>query len=46
MVNGARIACIGPKTAATATDAGLRVDIVAGEHTISGLVTAIEKYFT
>lgn len=46
VINGARIACIGPKTAATATDAGLRVDIVAGEHTIPGLVTAIEKYFT
>ena len=39
------IACIGPKTAETATSAGLKVHIVASEHTIPGLVAAIEKYF-
>jgi uroporphyrinogen-III synthase len=44
-IHNAKIACIGPKTAETATKAGLRVDIVAGEHTIPGLVAAIEEYF-
>ncbi|MBI2859935.1 MAG: uroporphyrinogen-III C-methyltransferase [Chloroflexi bacterium] len=43
--NGARIACIGPKTAETAVAAGLKVDVVAGEHTIPGLVVALERYF-
>ena len=40
-----RIACIGPKTAGAASRAGLRVDIAAREHTIPGLVAAIEAYF-
>jgi uroporphyrinogen III methyltransferase/synthase len=44
-LNSAKVACIGPKTADTAARAGLRVDIVAGEHTIPGLVTAIEEHF-
>ena len=35
------IACIGPVTAATAKELGLRVDVVASEHTIPGLVDAI-----
>lgn len=40
--NSAKVACIGPVTAATATQAGLKVDIMAKEHTIPGLVKAIE----
>jgi len=44
-VNSAEVACIGPKTAKTATKVGLRVDIVAKEQTIPGLVTAMEEYF-
>ncbi len=44
-INKAKVACIGPKTADTAANAGLRVDIVASEHTIPGLVAAIEQYF-
>ena len=36
-----KVACIGPVTAATATAAGLRVDVVAAEHSIDGLVTAL-----
>ena len=44
-VNGARVACIGPKTAETASKFGLSVDIMAKEQTIPGLVTAIEGYF-
>ncbi len=41
----AKVACIGPKTADTAAKAGIKVDIVAREHTIPGLVAAIEEYF-
>jgi uroporphyrinogen-III synthase len=35
------VVCIGPVTAATAREAGLTVDVVAGEHTINGLVEAL-----
>ena len=44
-LDGAKVACIGPKTADTAVRSGLKVDIVADEHTIPGLVAAIEEYF-
>lgn len=39
------IACIGPATAATARESGLTVDIVAGEHTVAGLVSSLEDYY-
>jgi uroporphyrinogen III methyltransferase/synthase len=45
VVNGTRIACIGPKTAETAANAGLKVDILARQQTIPGLVAAMEEYF-
>ena len=35
------VACIGPITAQTARDLGLRVDVVAETYTIEGLVTAL-----
>ncbi|MDD4168718.1 MAG: uroporphyrinogen-III C-methyltransferase [Desulfotomaculaceae bacterium] len=35
------VACIGPVTAATARELGVKVDVVATEYTIDGLVTAI-----
>ncbi len=35
------VACIGPVTARTAQELGLRVDVVARQHTIAGLVEAI-----
>jgi uroporphyrinogen III methyltransferase/synthase len=35
------VACIGPVTAATARDAGIRVDVVADAFTIDGLVRAL-----
>ena len=35
------VACIGPVTADTARTAGLRVDVVASEHTLAGLVDAL-----
>jgi uroporphyrinogen-III synthase len=40
-LNDTTIACIGPVTAATAAELGLKVDIAAEEHTIAGLVAAI-----
>jgi uroporphyrinogen III methyltransferase / synthase len=42
----AKIACIGPKTAATAGKAGLTVDIIAEEQTMAGLARAIEDHIT
>lgn len=41
---GCRTASIGPITAATLREHGLEVDIEAEEHTIPGLISAIEKY--
>jgi uroporphyrinogen-III synthase len=41
----ATIACIGPITATTARELGLKVDIVASEHTVPGLVRALEAHF-
>ena len=45
VLHKALIACIGPETASAATKAGLRVDIVARNHTVPGLVEAMEQYF-
>lgn len=42
---GTRVACIGPKTAATARENGLPVHILAREHTATGLVRAIVEYY-
>jgi uroporphyrinogen III methyltransferase/synthase len=39
------IACIGPVTAATCRELGLRVDLEASEHTVEGLVDALTKHF-
>jgi uroporphyrinogen III methyltransferase / synthase len=44
-VGQTKIACIGPVTAAAATRAGLNVDILAQEQTISGLVEAIAQHY-
>ena len=35
------VAAIGPITAQTARDAGIRVDVVAGEFTVDGLLRAL-----
>jgi uroporphyrinogen III methyltransferase/synthase len=40
------VACIGPVTADTARAHGLTVDVVAAEHTIPGLVTALVEHFS
>jgi uroporphyrinogen III methyltransferase/synthase len=42
---GIKIASIGPITSTTLKNHGLRVDIEAREHSIPGLVDAIEKHF-
>jgi uroporphyrinogen III methyltransferase/synthase len=39
------IACIGPITATTARELGLRVDVVAHEHTVEGLVDALVEHY-
>ncbi|MGQ9455301.1 MAG: uroporphyrinogen-III C-methyltransferase [Armatimonadota bacterium] len=41
MPESVKVACVGPITAQTAQEVGLRVDIVAEEYTIEGLVSAI-----
>ena len=41
----ATIACIGPITAERAAEVGLSADIVATEHTIAGLIEAVESHF-
>ncbi len=38
------VACIGPITAKTARELGLRVDVEAAEHTIPGLVRAMREH--
>lgn len=40
------IACIGPVTAKTAEKAGLKVDVMAEEYTVNGLITAMEMRFS
>ena len=40
------IACIGPVTAATARELGLRVDLEAEVHTVEGLVSALTAHFS
>ena len=45
VIKQARLACIGPNTTEALADKGLKADIVAREHTMAGLVDAIELYF-
>jgi uroporphyrinogen III methyltransferase/synthase len=40
----ATIACIGPTTAATARELGLAPDVVATEHSVPGMVTALRAH--
>ena len=40
------IACIGPTTAATAKEFGLKVDLVAAEHNVEGLAESLVQYLT
>jgi len=45
-LKGPLIACIGPVTARTAREAGLEVGVEAKEHTIPGLVRALQDHFS
>jgi uroporphyrinogen III methyltransferase/synthase len=45
LVAKAKVACIGPVTAATCLDKGIKPDIVAEEFTIAGLVEAIGRLY-
>ncbi|MEK7756807.1 MAG: uroporphyrinogen-III synthase, partial [Planctomycetota bacterium] len=42
----AAIACIGPTTASAVRSAGLRVDVMAEEHSMSGIVAALERHYS
>jgi uroporphyrinogen-III synthase len=44
LLNAGLVACIGPVTAATAREHGLRVDVVATDHSIPGLIAAIRQH--
>lgn len=46
LLDSALIACIGPVTAATAQELGLRVDLTAAEPTVESLVAALVHHFT
>lgn len=46
ILNGVKIAAIGPITAKTVTDNGLDVDIQPEKHTIPELISAIVKYYS
>lgn len=45
LLAGAAIACIGPVTGAAARARGLTVDVEPTEHTVPGLVDALERWF-
>ena len=45
ILNSSLIACIGPTTAATAKELGLKVDLVAKKHNVEGLVEALAQYY-
>ena len=44
-LTGAVVACIGPKTAHVARNAGLTVDVMPAEHTLEALVAALDTHF-
>ena len=44
-LEGVKIACIGPVTAEAAGEVGLKVDVLARESTVAGLVDALKSYY-
>ena len=44
MMEGSTVACIGPITAQTVEEQGLRVGVVASQNTIPALVESIVQY--
>ncbi|HJX34686.1 MAG TPA: uroporphyrinogen-III synthase, partial [Desulfatiglandales bacterium] len=45
-MEGIDVACIGPVTAKTAKEKGLKVSITAQEYTIEALTSAIVEYYS
>ncbi len=45
LLSNTAIAAIGPITADTASEMGLKADVIADQYTIDGLCKAIEKYY-
>ena len=45
LLSGVTLACIGPVTAKTARNLGLRVDVIAKRFTVEGLVQGLERHF-
>ncbi|HEY2775716.1 MAG TPA: uroporphyrinogen-III C-methyltransferase [Candidatus Binatia bacterium] len=45
VLNGRRVAAIGPVTARTLEDLGIAVDVMPGKYTIDALAAAIEEFF-
>ncbi len=45
LLDGVRVGCIGPVTAAAARERGLDIAFVAQEHTIEGLVNALRDFY-
>lgn len=45
LLEGVTVACIGPITAETAKELGVRVDVVASKYTVDGLLEALVDYF-
>lgn len=41
LLKNVKVACIGPVTADAARDLGIRVDVVANNHTVDGLIEAV-----
>lgn len=46
LIDGTAVACIGPITAKTAEDLGIRTDIMPSKYTMPNLTEAIVKYFS
>ena len=45
LLKSVRVACIGPITAATAGENGIRVDIMPRSYTVAGLTEAMVEFF-
>jgi uroporphyrinogen III methyltransferase/synthase len=45
LLSGVTVAAIGPITAKTLADVGIRVDVVAATFTIAGLIDALDRHF-
>lgn len=46
LLSSSAVACIGPITRETVEGMGIRVDVVAEDYTVAGLITAMVEYFS